>query len=250
LSFCYNEFNYFARMNSVILLDILEILSQSFCVNTIIFCYSAQSFHVATVLNYSSCYNARPILVLSHSSLLYCSVIFYCYSAQSFCTATMLNHSSCKRSSIIHYCYSAQPFSTKKYSVVPHCYSAPIIFLCYSAHPFYAAIMLNHSSSKMSSVIHHCYSAQSFLYCKGAQPFLVTTAHGAAQSFCKMTRFGHRHARTGGGSWLGHGGMGPNRMCGATGPSHVHGVRGLVTLARLDRGWLVQVMGLPVHHYR
>jgi hypothetical protein len=149
-------------MNSVILLDILEILSQSFCVNSIIFCYSAQSFHVATMLNYSSCYNARPILVLSHSSLLYCSVIFYCYSAQSFCTATMLNHSSCKRSSIIHYCYSAQSFSTKKYSVIPHCYSAPYhfpmlqcssILRCYNAQPFLEQNELSHSSLLQCSVI-------------------------------------------------------------------------------------------------
>jgi hypothetical protein len=193
-------------------------LGQSWC-SVIPHCYIAQSFSIATVL--------------SHFALLQCSTIPRAKGAQSFIIATVLSHFPLK---------NTQSFLI---ATVP-----PIIFLCYSAHPFYAAIMLNHSSSKMSSVIHHCYSAQSFLYCKGAQPFLVTTAHGAAQSFCKMTRFGHRHARTGGGSWLGHGGMGPNRMCGATRPSHVHEVRGLVTLARLDRGWLVQVMGLPVHHYR
>jgi hypothetical protein len=108
LSFCYNELNHFARVNSVILLDILEILAQSFCMNSAIF---------ATVLSDSTLlqWSAIPCAtVFSHSSLLHCFVIFHLYSAQPFCIAIVLSHSSCKRSSVIHCYYSAQSFSTVK----------------------------------------------------------------------------------------------------------------------------------------
>jgi hypothetical protein len=69
LLFYYNKLSYFARVNSAILLDILMILAQSFYVKSAIFCYRAQSFHVATALSHSLLLSAQPFLVLQ------CSVI-------------------------------------------------------------------------------------------------------------------------------------------------------------------------------
>jgi hypothetical protein len=142
LSFCYNELNHFARVNSVILLDILEILAQSFCMNSAIFatvlndstllqcqlfhvlqcsaiprCYIALSFSTSTVLNHLHCYSAQPFLLqkeLSHSSLLQCSVIFHCKScaviatAQSFSTVIVLSHFACLQCSTIPRAKGAQ----------------------------------------------------------------------------------------------------------------------------------------------
>jgi hypothetical protein len=104
LSFCYNELNHFTRVNSAILLDILEILAQSFCVNLEIFAIvlshsmmlQCSTIPGATVLSHPWCYNAQSSLVatvLSHFQRLQCSSILHCYSAQPFLMQKELRHS-------------------------------------------------------------------------------------------------------------------------------------------------------------
>jgi hypothetical protein len=128
------------------------------------FYYRASVIPRATTLSHFLCYSAQPFLVLQ------CSSFFDCYSAQSFLTATMLNY--------FFYCYNAQSFiidTVLSHSSLIQC---SIIPYYYSAQLFSITIVLSHFS---------CYSVQSFLVCYSARSFFVAIAHGATQSFCKMT---------------------------------------------------------------
>jgi hypothetical protein len=202
LSFWYNELNHFVRVNSAILLDILKILSQSFCMNSVIFYYSAQSFHDATILHHSSCYSDQLFLVPHRS------VISRCYSTQSFFTAAVLRHFSLLQCSTIPHAKRAQSlliatvfryFSLLQCSVVPHVKRAQSFILATVISHFPLQKSFSYSSMLQYSAIFHCCSAQ---------PFYTTTTHGATQSFCKIIELGHDRGstRARGGSWLDEGG--------------------------------------------
>jgi hypothetical protein len=69
-------------------------------------------------------------IMLSHFSLLQCSIVFYCYSANLFSTVS---------AQPFRVCYSAQLFF--------HWYIVQASLICYSVEPFlicYSAIVLSH----------------------------------------------------------------------------------------------------------
>jgi hypothetical protein len=75
-------------------------------------------------------------IVLSHLSLIQCSVIPHCYSAQSFSSAIVLSHFSLLRCSSFHVCYNAQSF-----------------FVAIMLSHFSTATLLRHSS--FATVLNH-----------------------------------------------------------------------------------------------
>jgi hypothetical protein len=170
--FIYNELSHFSYRAQ----SFYDFISHSSTVNSAILLENSAIFYYGDLSHFAIVKSDIPCpTLLSHSSLLYCS---------------LLSHFSLLQCSTIFYYYSAHQFLMQK--ELSHS-----SLLQYLAN-FHHKKVLSHSLMLQYLVVFCYYSAQTFL---------ITTTCEAAQSFCKMTELGHGRKRAGAGSisWLGHG---------------------------------------------